>query len=47
MLCYEDVSISEKIENKNGLHHNNTNKNFDSSMVWASPQTKRPCDLKT
>ncbi len=39
MLFYEDVSIVQKIENESG----HPNKNFDSSMVWASPQTNTRC----
>ncbi len=48
MFFYKNVSISKKkieIENcpnnnNNNNNSNNTNNNFDSSMVWASPQTK-------
>ena len=40
MLFYKICSISKKIEIEN-RPNNNTNNNFDSSMVWASPQTKK------
>ncbi len=40
------MSLSRKkneIENRPNNNNNNTNNNinFDSSMVWASPQTKK------
>ena len=39
MLFHKICSISKKIEIEN-RPNNNPNNNFDSSMVWALPQTK-------
>ncbi len=37
MLFYNNVFSSKKIKNENRPNPSN----FDSSMVWASPQTKK------
>ncbi len=36
------MSLSwKKFENESDHHHHHHNNNFDSSVVWAPPQTKR------